>query len=65
MELKRFTVLNDEFKHGTVMVYFMVMWLDRPNKKLASVGSLTGIQSGCIEIKTSLVILNSNVKKYD
>ena len=33
MELKRFTVLNDKFNEGTAMVYFKVMWLDRPNKK--------------------------------
>jgi hypothetical protein len=64
MELKRFTILTDKFKYGTVTVYFEVMRLDRPNKKLASVGFLTGILSGCIEIKISLVILNPTVKKY-
>jgi len=46
------------------MDYFNVMWLDRPNKELASVGSVTGIQSGWIEIKMNLFILKPNVKKY-
>jgi hypothetical protein len=49
-------------KYRTVNIYFTVMWLERPNKKLARVGSVTGIQSACIDIKISLVILNPNVK---
>jgi len=45
------------------MDYFKVMWMVRPNKKLVSVGPVTGIQSGCIEIKINLVILNPTMKK--